>query len=81
MVGVAAIAGAGRSLGVATASTSGGGKVPSLRHVFVIVGENTNYDELNRDRTPYLLGTLRPQAAWLTDYRALAVGPMSLRDG
>jgi hypothetical protein len=56
----------------AATGTAEGAAVPALHHVFVIVGENTSYSELNRDRTPYLIGTLRPQSAWLTGYRALA---------
>jgi phosphatidylinositol-3-phosphatase len=54
------------------ASTGGGEGVPALNHVFVIIGENTDYGLLNEKRTPYLLGTLKPAAAWFTDYRAVA---------
>ena len=75
MVGLAAVmcaAMAGSVSAGAVAAGPGAAGVPALDHVFVIVGENTSYAELNRDRTPYLEGTLRPQSAWLTGYRALA---------
>jgi hypothetical protein len=42
--------------------------VPSLGNVFVIVGENTTYSHLKMSNAPYLLGTLRPRAAWLSQY-------------
>jgi hypothetical protein len=45
--------------------------VPAFGHVFVIMGENTELGQINKKDAPYLLGTLRPEAAWLTDYFAL----------
>jgi hypothetical protein len=42
--------------------------VPRFGHVFVIIGENTTYDHLNSTNAPYLMGTIRPNAAWLTQY-------------
>jgi hypothetical protein len=42
--------------------------VPRFNHVFLIIGENTTYDHLNSTNAPYLMNTIRPQAAWLTQY-------------
>jgi hypothetical protein len=52
----------------ATASAQEG--VPQFGHVFVIVGENTDYSQLTKNTAPYLLGTLKPESAWLTNYWA-----------
>jgi hypothetical protein len=38
--------------------------------VFMIIGENTQLSQLNAGNAPYLLGTLKPASAWLTDYWA-----------
>lgn len=45
--------------------------VPAFGHVFVIIGENTELGQINKSNAPYLLGTLKPQSAWLTSYFAL----------
>lgn len=45
--------------------------VPPFGHMFVIIGENTELGQLNKSNAPYLLGELKPQSAWLTDYFAL----------
>ncbi len=45
-------------------------RVPRLGHVFLIIGENTNYDALDMTNSPYLLGTVRPTSAWFTQYYA-----------
>src|SRR6266540_4283352 len=45
--------------------------VPAFGNVFVIMGENTELGQLNMTNAPYLLGTLKPEAAWLTNYFAL----------
>jgi hypothetical protein len=42
--------------------------VPRLGHVFLIIGENTTYDHLTPTNAPYLMGTIRPQAVWFTQY-------------
>jgi phosphatidylinositol-3-phosphatase len=54
------------------ASTAGNGRegVPRFGHVFVIVGENTDYSHLDAKNAPYLMETLRPQSAWLENYYA-----------
>jgi len=60
----AAVAGAG------PARAGGGEGVPAFGHVFLIIGENTTYSHLTTSNAPYLLGTIRPGAAWLTNYFA-----------
>jgi hypothetical protein len=44
--------------------------VPRFKHVFLIIGENTTYDHLNTTNAPYLMSTIKPNAAWLTQYYA-----------
>ena len=44
--------------------------VPRFGHVFLIVGENTSYDQITPARAPYLTGTIKPHGAWLTNYHA-----------
>jgi hypothetical protein len=44
--------------------------VPRLGHVFLIIGENTDYDHLTTTNAPYLESTLRPQSAWMENYYA-----------
>ncbi len=44
--------------------------VPAFGHVFLIIGENTDYSHVTMTNAPYLLGTIRPQSAWLTNYSA-----------
>src|SRR5262249_18443064 len=44
--------------------------VPRFNHVFLIIGENTTYDHLNSTNAPYLMNTIRPNAAWLAQYYA-----------
>lgn len=41
--------------------------VPAFAHVFVIVGENTDSVQVTKKNSPYLVGTIEPQAAWLTN--------------
>ena len=50
----------------ANASTSRGG-VPSFPHVFVIIGENTALSQLTPQTAPYLVDTLKPSSAWITN--------------
>jgi hypothetical protein len=48
--------------------------VPDLRqtpHVYLIIGENTEIGQITKSNAPYLLNTLKPQGAWLTNYFAL----------
>jgi len=44
--------------------------VPAFGHVFLIIGENTTYSHLTATNAPYLLGTIKPNSAWLTNYLA-----------
>jgi hypothetical protein len=54
----------------AAAAANPGEGVPVFGHVFLIIGENTTYSHLTAANAPYLLGTIQPQAAWLTNYYA-----------
>lgn len=45
--------------------------VPAFGHVFVIIGENTELGQINESNAPFLLGTVKPGAAWLTNYFAV----------
>jgi hypothetical protein len=38
--------------------------------VFLIIGENTTYSHLKASNAPYLMGTVRPRSAWLSNYYA-----------
>jgi hypothetical protein len=44
--------------------------VPQFGHVFVIIGENTDYSQVTAKNSPYLIGTIKPESAWLTNYWA-----------
>lgn len=44
--------------------------VPRFGHVFVIVGENTDYQHLTPTNAPYLTTAIRPASAWLENYYA-----------
>lgn len=45
--------------------------VPAFGHVFVIMGENTELGQVNKSNAPFLLGSMKPGAAWLTNYFAV----------
>jgi phosphatidylinositol-3-phosphatase len=45
--------------------------VPAFGHVFVIMGENTELGQVNKKDAPFLLGSVKPGAAWLTNYFAV----------
>ena len=57
---------------LAQVSAAGGDadRVPRFGHVFVIVGENTDYQHLTTTNAPYLMTAIRPSAAWFTNYYA-----------
>ncbi len=42
--------------------------VPAFGHVFLIIGENTTFSHLKTSNAPYLLETIQPESAWLTNY-------------
>ncbi len=44
--------------------------VPAFGHVFLIIGENTDYSHLTATNAPFLLDTIRPASAWFTNYYA-----------
>ncbi len=52
-------------------ATTGLEGVPTFGHVYVIMGENTELGQINSSDAPFILGTLKPEAAWLTNYFAL----------
>src|SRR4051794_6297354 len=54
------------SASFATASARAAG-VPRFSHVFLIVGENTSYEQITPAHAPFLTGTVRPQGAWLSN--------------
>jgi phosphatidylinositol-3-phosphatase len=61
------------SASAGSAAVSGGAAgavegVPRFGHVFLIIGENTTYSHLTTTNAPYLMSTLRPRAAWLSQY-------------
>jgi hypothetical protein len=41
--------------------------VPRFGHVFLIIGENTSYEQITPAHAPFLMGTVKPQGAWLTN--------------
>jgi Phosphoesterase family len=42
--------------------------VPRFGHVFLIIGENTDYSHLDATNAPYLATNLRPRSAWFDNY-------------
>ena len=61
-------------LGVALAAMSSSaatpparGAVPRFGHVFLIVGENTSYEQITPRHAPFLTGTVKPQGAWVAN--------------
>jgi hypothetical protein len=57
---------------LAQASAAGGGAdgVPRFGHVFVIIGENTDYQHVTPTNAPYLMTAIRPSSAWFKNYYA-----------
>jgi hypothetical protein len=61
-------------LGTVPAAAGGGGRldnVPAFGNVFLIIGENTTYSQLDKNSAPYMTGTVEGQSAWLTNYYAI----------
>src|SRR5262249_10149362 len=56
--------------GLARSAGRPGEGVPAFGHVFLIIGENTTYSHLTTVNAPYLMDTIRPHAAWLSNYYA-----------
>lgn len=57
---------------LAQVSSAGGGAegVPRFGHVFVIIGENTDYQHLTTTNAPYLMTSILPSSAWFDNYYA-----------
>jgi hypothetical protein len=70
--GASAFVATGGSAGGASAISGSGSVegVPRLGHVFLIIGENTDYGHLTPTNAPYLETVLRPQSAWMDNYYA-----------
>ena len=58
------------SAGSASADVGKTEGVPQFGNVFVIIGENTEITQLTKNNAPFLLGTIKPESAWLTHYFA-----------
>src|SRR5512142_2800590 len=63
-------AAAGRSGSAARTPSTVLEGVPRFGHVFLIIGENTTYSHLDTTNAPYLMSTVRPRSAWLSQYYA-----------
>src|SRR5258707_690630 len=70
MITIAACAGLLAAGSTPGSAATGPESVPRFGHVFVIVGENTTYSHLTITNAPYLIGTIKPASAWLTQYYA-----------
>jgi phosphatidylinositol-3-phosphatase len=67
----AALAGLGLATLAQTSAAGGGSEgVPRFGHVFVIIGENTDYQHLTTTNAPYLTTAIRPSSAWFENYYA-----------
>jgi hypothetical protein len=57
---------------LAQVSKAGAGAegVPRFGHVFVIIGENTDYQHVTATNAPYLMTAIRPSSAWFDSYHA-----------
>ncbi len=61
----------------AAAQSATSAAVPSLGHIFVIVGENKSLSDINSTDAPYIMNTLRPRGAWFTNYNDVARGSLA----
>jgi hypothetical protein len=68
LLAVAFLALVGGSSTAAALPVPGSATVP---HVYLIMGENTELTQVNKNNAPYLLNTLKPEGTWLTNYFAL----------
>jgi phosphatidylinositol-3-phosphatase len=68
LAALAAVAALGLASGAQATSKVDG--VPVFGNVFVIIGENTDYSQVTKNNSPYLIGTVKPESAWLTNYWA-----------
>jgi hypothetical protein len=67
---LAAMAVLGMGFAARASASPNDAAVPQFGNVFLIVGENTNYGQLNKNTAPYMLDTIKPESAWLTNYWA-----------
>ncbi len=67
---LAAAAGSATAASRSASSAQRSEGVPTFGHTFLIIGENTTYSHLTDVNAPYLMGTIRPHAAWLMNYYA-----------
>ncbi len=74
ILGLAATVGGMMFLPAAAAASPAGGSpsttegVPAFGHVFLIIGENTGFNQVNKTDMPFFVGAVKPGAAWLTNY-------------
>ena len=68
LAALAAVAAVGLASGAQGTSKVDG--VPAFGNVFVIIGENTDYSQVTKNNSPYLIETVKPESAWLTNYWA-----------
>jgi hypothetical protein len=54
----------------ASAARRGADGVPRFGHVFVIIGENTDYQHVTTTNAPYLTTAIRSSSAWFENYYA-----------
>jgi hypothetical protein len=54
----------------ASLTPSAAAAVPHFGHVFLIVGENTSYEQVTPGHAPFLTGTVKPNGAWLRNYHS-----------
>lgn len=55
---------------VAACGSSRAARPAASARTFLIIGENTSASQITARHAPYLVGTLKPRAAWLTTYHS-----------
>ena len=71
-VSLAAWVGPLHATGASSSVAIGQEGIPGFGHVFLIVGENTSASQISAKTAPYLTNSIKPHAAWLTRYYAVA---------
>jgi phosphatidylinositol-3-phosphatase len=67
---LALAAGTAGATAAAISARAGADGVPRLHRVVLIVGENTSFGQITPAHSPYLTGTVKPRAAWLSNYHS-----------
>jgi len=49
--------------------------VPAFGPVFVLIGEDTDYQHVDATDSPFMMNNLRPRSAWFTNYYAATHWP------